>query len=97
MADLLEPADGLAANALRRRIWAHQLRMGCLEFAQLVVERVVLVVANFGVIVDVVAARVIGDELAQLGDAVGVIGGLAHGVSSVARSSCRAPRCPGGR
>ena len=65
--DLLELADRLAADALGRRVGRQQLRVLALDRAQLVQQRVVGVVADLGVVEDVVAVAVVGELLAQLG------------------------------
>src|SRR6185437_7802394 len=66
MAHLLQPADRLAAHALGGRVGCEQLRVLALERAQLVQQRVVLVVADLRVVEDVIAARVVLEQLAQL-------------------------------
>ena len=69
VADLLELRDRLAADALRRRVGRDELGVLGLDRAQLVEQRVVLVVADLGVVEDVVAVAVVVELLAQLGGA----------------------------
>ena len=64
--DLLELADRLPAHPLGRRVGRQQLRVLALDRAQLVEQRVVGVVADLGVVEDVVAVAVVGELLAQL-------------------------------
>ena len=57
--DLLEPRDRLGADALGRRVGRDELRVVALDRAQLVEQRVVVVVADLGVVEDVVAVVVV--------------------------------------
>ena len=68
MADLLQVADWFAADPLRRRVRGDQLGMLGLKRAQLVEERVVLVVADLGIVENVIAIAVMVELTAQLGD-----------------------------
>ena len=52
--------------------------MLCLERLQLAPQRVVLVVADLGVVEDVVAVAVVIEDLAQLGRSLGWVDGLAQ-------------------
>jgi hypothetical protein len=92
VADLLQAPDRLAADALRGRVGALQLRVLALELAQLVEQAVVGVVADLGVVEDVVAVTVVIEGLAQLGRALSWVDGLAQGsvTSSTAESIRRA-------
>ena len=67
--DDAERGDGLAADALRRRIRRDELRVALFELAQLAHEVVVFGVADLRAVEDVVAVVVVGDEGAQLLDA----------------------------
>ena len=67
--DDAEGGDGLAADALRRRVGRDELRVALFQAAQLAHEVVVLGVADLGAVEDVVAVVVVGDEGAQLLDA----------------------------
>jgi hypothetical protein len=62
------------------------------DLAQLVDQRVVLIVADLGVVEDVVAVAVVIEGLAQLGRALSWVDGLAQGsvTSSTAESIRRA-------
>ena len=64
-----------------------QLGVVALDRAQLVEQRVVGVVADLGVVEDVVAVAVVGELLAQLG---GALGSHAHSASSSAAGSSSA-------
>ena len=59
MAHLLEIGDRLATDPLRRRVRRDQLGMVGLDRPQLVEQRVVLVVADLGIVEDVVAVAVV--------------------------------------
>ena len=59
MAHLLQVADRLAPDALRRRVRRDQLGMLGLDRAQLVEQLVVLVVADLRIVEDVVAVAVV--------------------------------------
>jgi hypothetical protein len=69
--DLLQAPHRLAADALGWRVGAAQLRVLGLQPAQLVEQRVVLVVPDDRVVENVVAVVVEGELLAQLGGALG--------------------------
>jgi len=69
--DLLEVRDRRAADALRRRVGRQQLRVLGLQRAELVEQRVVLVVADLGIVQDVVAMTVVAQLIAQLLRALG--------------------------
>ena len=84
--DLLELADRLAADPLRRRVGREQLRVLALDRAQLVQQRVVGVVADLGVVEDVVAVAVVGELLAQLGGALGGVTGVLQQLREVERA-----------
>jgi hypothetical protein len=58
VADLRQRRDGLAADPLRRRVRRDELGVRRLDRAQLVEQRVVFVVADLGVVEDVVAVAV---------------------------------------
>ena len=77
---------GVAADPLRRRVGREQLGVLGLERAQLVEQRVVGVVADLGVVEDVVAVAVVLELAAQLGDALRG----AHSTSRAAGASSRA-------
>jgi hypothetical protein len=81
VADLRQLGDRLAADALRRRVRRDELGVLGLEALQLAEERVVLVVADLGVVERVVAPRVVLDLPAQLLDAPGDV--RAHGATAV--------------
>ena len=66
MLDDAERGDGLAADALGRRIGRDELRVALFDFPQLPHEGVVFGVADFGAVEDVVAIVVVGDEGAKL-------------------------------
>jgi hypothetical protein len=70
VADLLEPAHRLGADALRRRVGRDELRALGLQRAQLVEQLVVLLVADDRVVEHVVAVPVVGELAAQLLDAL---------------------------
>ena len=87
--DLLELGDWLGRDALGGRIGGDELGMLLLEGLQLVVERVVLVVADLRVIENVVAVGVVVDLPAELRGARGLVAatglvlpGRAHGSSA---------------
>jgi hypothetical protein len=94
VADLLEVGDRLAADALSGRVGRDELGMVGLDGAQLVEERVVLVVADLGIVEDVVAVAVVVELAAQLRGALsraragaqGSVTSSAAGVTSRARS-----------
>ena len=93
MSHLLEPAYRLGANPLRRRISRDELGVVTFEFAQLIKQRVVLIVTDRGIVLQVVALVV----AAQLGaELLGAIGGSAHFAPVAPASSSwlksRAPR-----
>jgi hypothetical protein len=69
VADLRQRRDRLAADALRRRVRRDELGVRRLDRAQLVEQRVVFVVADLGVVEDVVAVAVVVQLVAQLGGA----------------------------
>jgi hypothetical protein len=94
MAYLLELAHRLGRDALGGRIGRDELGMLLLERLQLVIERVVLVVADLGVVEDVVAVGVVVDRLAQLGGALpGVFARRGQrSVTSLAAGSTRRSR-----
>src|SRR5438105_262565 len=75
------------AAAPRRGIGRPQLRVLALDRAQLVEQRVVLVVADLGVVEDVVAVAVVMQLLAQLRGAF--LRGRAHSTSRAAGASSR--------
>jgi hypothetical protein len=64
MGDLLKPPDRLAADTLCRRVGARQLRVAALQLAQLVEQLVILLVADLGIVEDVVAVGVVLEQLA---------------------------------
>jgi hypothetical protein len=66
MADLDQIRDRLAADPLRRRVGGDELRMLGLDRPQLVKEGVVDVVADLGIVEDVVPVAVVLELLAQL-------------------------------
>ena len=68
MPDLLEPRDRLGADALGRRVGRDELGVLALDRAQLVEQRVVDVVADLGVVEDVVAVVVVRELLFELVD-----------------------------
>ncbi len=80
VANLLEAVagPGAAGDPLGRRVGAEQVRVLGLERAQLVEQRVVLVVADRRVVVLVVGAIVDGDLAAQLLGALACPRGSAH-------------------
>ena len=89
--DLVELGDRLAADALGRRVGRDELRVLALDRAQLVQQRVVGVVADLGVVEDVVAVPVVDELLAQLG---GALGRRHCFPNSFARSYSRRPSMP---
>src|SRR5438309_8858177 len=76
MADLLELGDRLGSDPLGGRVGRDELGMLALDRLELVVERVVGVIADLGIVEHVVAVRVIVDRLPELGDALGRIARL---------------------
>ena len=89
--------DRRAADPLRRRVGRDELGMRGLEGDELAVERVVVLVADLGVVLDVVALRVVGERRAQLGGAGrGSAGSLTSRAAARGRAAS-ARRCPGGR
>ena len=66
MLDLGEAVERVRSHPLGRRVGCAQLGVGLLELAQLGEQRVVDVVADLGVVEDVVAVIVVLDRLAQL-------------------------------
>ena len=87
--DLRQLADRLAADALGRRVGRQQVGVLGLQRAQLVEQRVVFVVADLGVVEDVVAVVVVLELLAQLGGPLlAAAGALTPGLSS--STSCAA-------
>jgi hypothetical protein len=85
--DLLELRDRRAADALRRRVRRDELGMLGLDRPQLVEQGVVGVVADLGVVEDVVAVPVVLELPAQLR---GALVQRAHSTSRAAGSSSRA-------
>jgi hypothetical protein len=78
--DLLEVADRLAPGALGGRVGGDEHRVLGLDRPELVDQRVVLVVADLGVVEDVVAVAVMVELPAQLGGTGGdVVGRLGVG------------------
>ena len=63
--------DRLAAGPLRRRVGRDQLGVLGLDRPQLIEQRVVLVVADLGIVEDVVAVAVVVELLSQLDRALG--------------------------
>ena len=61
---------GLGADALGRRVGGDQLGVLGLDPAQLVEQRVVLLVADLGIVEDVVAVGVVVEDAAELGGAL---------------------------
>jgi hypothetical protein len=90
VADLRQRGDRLAADALRRRVGREELGVGCLDRAQLVEQRVVLVVADLRIVEDVVAVAVVVQLVAQLRGARLRVG-RGHSTSLAAGAS-RRPR-----
>ena len=86
VANRLERVDRLAAHPLGRRIRAAQLGVLRLEGPELVEQRVVFVVADLGIVEDVVAMVVAGDLAAKLLRPLGRILG-AHPAPVIAASS----------
>ena len=87
--DLLQPVDRLAAHPLGGRVGSDQVGVLGLQAAQLVQERVVDLVADLGVVEDVVAMVVVLELATQvLGPGAGVA--LAHSSSCAAGASRRA-------
>jgi hypothetical protein len=87
--DLGQVGDGLAARSLRGRVGREQLGVLGLDRAQLVEQRVVLVVGDLGVVEDVVAVAVVAQLVAQLRGTLlhgAHLTSLAAGASSRARS-----------
>jgi hypothetical protein len=84
MADLDQVRHRLAAGPLRRRVGGDELRMIGLDRPQLIEQRVVDVVADLGIVEDVVAIAVVVQLAAQLGGALGRVGrlGRSHAVQS---------------
>ena len=64
--DLDQIADRLTADPLRRGVWRDQLGMRGLDRAQLIEQRVVLGIADLGIVEDVVAVAVMLQQRAQL-------------------------------
>jgi hypothetical protein len=93
MTHLLELGHRLGGDALGRRVGRDEVGMLLLERLQLVEQRVVGVVADLGVVEDVVAVTVVLDRPAQLGGALGRVlplprGGGAYGsITSLAAGS----------
>jgi hypothetical protein len=77
---LLEPIARRRADTLRRRIGCDELRMLALELDELVVDAVVLRVANRRVVEDVVLVRPLRQLVAQLLDAT--LGNVPNGAHS---------------
>ncbi len=94
MLDLLKAPDRLAADPLGGRVRGDELWMLALDRAQLIEQRVVLAIADLGVIEDVVATGMVfelGSKLARTSDHVGRCFGLrgAHeGSWTIGASSC---------
>ena len=65
----LEAFDRAAADALRRRVRRHQIRMLRLERLELLHQRIEGFVGDFRVVLDVVAVFVTTDLVAKFGDA----------------------------
>jgi hypothetical protein len=93
MTDLLELGHRLGGDALGRRVGRDEAGMLLLERLQLVEQCVVCVVADLGVVEDVVTVTVVLDCPAQLGGALGRVppllrGGRAYGsITSLAAGS----------
>jgi hypothetical protein len=87
--DLLEHRDRLGADPLGRRVGGREIRVLLLELLELAEQRVVLVVADLGVVEDVVAATVVLELLAQLLDAAPDVLARRHSTSSAAGSTSR--------
>ncbi len=100
MADFLEARDRLTADSLRRRVGRQQLGVLTLDPAQLVEQAVIDIVADLGIVEDVVAVGVVFELLAQLGGAerelprrlrrsrlAGLRAGRGHGAASGAGRS----------
>ena len=68
VADLRQPADRRAADALRRAVGRDQLGVVGLQLFQLFEELIELLVRDFGAALDVVEVIVMVDLLAQFGD-----------------------------
>ncbi len=94
VADLRQRRDRLAAHALRGRVGRDELGVGGLDRAQLVEQRVVLVVADRRVVEDVVAPAVLVQLGAQLGRAApDLLRDLHQSRSCTIGSSSRARSC----
>jgi hypothetical protein len=88
--DLGQRGDRLAADPLGRRVGRDELGVVALEPAQLVEQRVVLVVADDRVVEDVVAPAVLAQLGAELLGALDDRGRDAHSTSRAAGASSRA-------
>ena len=90
MLDLLEAVERRRPDPLRRRVRRPQLRVRVLQRPQLVQQLVVGVVADLGVVEDVVEVVVVGEELSQLRRAL--LGRRAHAVVALAASISSKPQ-----
>src|SRR3954447_23175208 len=88
--DLVELAERLAAGALGRRVGREQLGVLGLDPAQLVEQRVVLVVADDRVVEDVIAPAVLAQLGPELLGAPDDVRGRAHSTSRAAGARSRA-------
>jgi hypothetical protein len=73
--DFLEALGGRSTDAMRRRARVVELRVGLLERLQLVEQPVVLGVLDLRIVEDVVPVVVVLEQAAQLGGALGGLGG----------------------
>ena len=89
MAHLLQVADRLAPDPLRRRVGRDQLWVLGLDRAELIDQPVVRIVPDLRIIEDVIPVTVVVELLAQLGGALGH-GGRAHGSTAPASTSSAA-------
>ena len=91
--DSLEAVQRRGADPLGGRVWGAQLGVIGLDRTQLVEQRVVLVVADLGVVEDVVAAVVVLEQAAQLSDPLRVcLRRGAHAVGALAASISSKPQ-----